>query len=192
METTNYPKNLRDYYRKNPSKFEERVNLPKRIMYCTLAAACLGLVIYTFVSLASLGDLIIGIVAALALIAFAYYAYKYCTDVYNLLSGGKVRESAIKSFRYPFYHDVGGYNPDARKRDIAKITKMFNDNNFVDLAEEQEEKSQPLELCIDEDKKGKEFYILLVYSSQGLTDVKVLKEPQYSQFYKIIKSIKST
>ena len=74
---------------------------------------------------------------------------------------------------------------------------MFANNDWAGLADEADADDRPLQLYIHEDEAGKTFYLQLMryFSSsefRGVTDVKVITEPQYSEFYQIIKSIKST
>jgi hypothetical protein len=191
---TNYPDSLYDYYRSNPSVFEERVNTTKRAINYALIVVCVLLLI--FPSIIPIGNWFVRIVAVIALIYFGFSAFFGGKDFYNKASGGKIKEAAIRVFRYPFFHNVGGYTQADSENDIARIKQLFDNDDFTGLADEPAEKSGPLKLYIHEDATGKTFYLQLRYyfsssDFRGISDVKVITEPKYSEVYQIIKSIKT-
>lgn len=186
---TNYPNNIYDYYRKNPSIFEERVNSTKRMISYIMIAVCLLLLI--FPSIIPIGNTIVRIIAVVGLLYFGFSAFFDSQDWYNKQSGGKITDIATKKFAIPERGTVPN-GPDDQK-----VLQLFESNDWAGLADEPEANDRPLQLYIHEDAAGKTFYLQLMryFSSSdfhGVTEVKEIKEPQYSQVYNIIKSIKST
>jgi hypothetical protein len=189
MNTNNFPENLYDFYSKNPSMFEERIDSMKRIINRVLLAVCVLLVI--FPSIIPIGDWLIRIVAIIGLLYFGFSAFFGGKNWYSLASGGVIKDLAIKKFANPPRGTMPGCEEDRR------IIDMFDNDDFAALAAEPDANDRPMQLYIHEDAAGKTFYLQLrrYFSSsdfRGVTEVKVLKEPQYSQFYSVIKSIKST
>ena len=187
---TNYPKSIIEYYCSNPSSFEERVNSTKKKINLVLMAVSLLLII--FPSIIPIGNWIVRIVAIIGLLYFGLAAFLFDRSWYNKVSGGKIKEIAIKKFAFPERGSTWGSEDDQR------IIAMFEREDWVGLANERAADDRPMQLYIHEDAIGKTFYLQLmcylpgVYIIQGVTDVKVINEPQYSEVYKIIKSIKST
>jgi len=186
---TNYPDSLYDYYRSNPSVFEERVNTTKRAIYYALIVVCVLLLI--FPSIIPIGNWFVRIVAVIALIYFGFSAFFGGKSFYNKASGGKITEVAVKKFAVP----ERGTVPNGA--DDQKVLQLFANNDWAGLANEPDANDRPLQLYIGEDAVGKTFYLQLMryFSSsdfRGVTEVKEIKEPQYSEVYQIIKSIKST
>ena len=184
-----YPRDLEHYYRKNSSEFEERTNSTKKTIYYVLAAVCVLLLI--FPSIIPIGNIIVRIIAAIGLIYFGFGAYFGGTAWYSKTSGGKITEIAVKKFATPERGTVPGGEDD------QKVMTMFANNDWKGLADEPDANDRPLQLYIHEDKVGKTFYLQLYrYLSssdfRGVTEVKEIKEPQYSEFYQVIKKIKST
>jgi len=185
---SNYPENLYEYYRSNPSLFEEKTDSTKKIINYALAAICLLLII--FPSIIPIGTWLVRIIAGVGLLYFAFSAFTG-SEWYSKTSGGKITEVAIKKFATP----ERGTEPGGA--DDQKVMQMFENNDWAGLAAEPEADNRPLQLYIHEDKTGRIFYLQLrrYFSSSdflGVTDVKVLDEPQYSKFYQIIKSIGDT
>lgn len=185
---TNYPENLYEYYRSNPSEFEEKVDSTKRTMNLALGAVCVVLMILPGVI--PIGNLLVRIIAGIGLLYFGFSALggKYW---YNKQSGGKIEELAIKKFETPQRGTVPG------GADDQKVMTLFAGNDWEGLADEPDCNDRPLQLYIHEDAVGKTFYLQLrrYFSAsdfRGVTEVKTIKEPQYSEYYQIIKSIKST
>jgi len=185
----NYPSSLEEYYENNPSLFEERVDAGKRNVNFVLLAVCLLLVI--FPSIIPIGDLFIRIIAGVGLLFFGYSAFFGGKNWYNKQSGGKIKEVAIKKFAVPERGTV------PLGEDDQNVLQMFANNDWAGLADEPDADDRPLQLYIEEDEAGKTFYLQLrrYFSSsdfRGVTDVKTVAEPGYSEFYQIIKNIKST
>lgn len=185
METStnssNYPESLYQYY-VNSDKFEKRTNMIKKVIYYALVALCVILLIMP--SLLPLSSLLVRILAVLGILIFGFAAYFGGEDYFNIASGGKITQSAIKKF-------------DRNLVNEAEIMRMFDENDFEGLADAPDAHNNPLQLYIHEDAKGKVFYLqLMKYFSpsdfRGITEVKEISEPLYSQVYPIIKSIKSS
>lgn len=185
---SNYPENLYRYYSANPD-FEQRGDPKKKTIYLILAAVCILLII--FPSIIPIGNLLVRIAAVIGLIYFGFSAYVSGGDYYNKTSGGKINQIAVKKFANPMRGTVPGGEDD------QKVMQMFANEDWAGLANEPDANDRPLQLCIHEDEAGKTFYLQLMryFSSsdfRGVTEVKEIKEPQYSEYYQIIKGIRST
>ncbi|MDR1332424.1 MAG: hypothetical protein LBK07_10025 [Tannerella sp.] len=186
---TNYPNDIYDYYRSNPSMFEERVDSRKRMTNIALASACVLLLIIP--SIIPIGNLLVRIIAVTGLCYFGLSVLSGGKSWYSKQSGGKIVELAIKKFATPERGTVPG------GADDRKVMDLFANSDWAGLADEPEAGDRPLQLFIHEDAVGKTFYVQLrrYFSSsdfRGVTEVKEIKEPQYSGFYQIIKSIQTT
>ena len=78
-----------------------------------------------------------------------------------------------------------------------ELALMFANSDYAGLVNASSADNQPIQLYVDEDETRKVFYIKLMkyYSKSdfsGMSEVKVISEPEYSQVYKNIKNIKST
>ena len=185
----NYPSSLEDYYGSNPSLFEEKVDSGKRIVNLVLLAVCLLLIIVP--SIIPIGDLLVRIIASVGLLYFGYSAFFGGKNWYGKQSGGKIKDLAIKKFAVP----ESGTTPLGAAD--QKVLQMFANNDWAGLADEPDADDRPLQLYIQEDEAGKIFYLQLMryFSSsdfRGVSEVKTVAEPGYSEFYQVIKSIKST
>ena len=185
---TNYPNNLYAYYAGQPDKFELRTDRTKKMFNFALAAVCLALVI--FPQIVPIGNLLVRIIAIVGLLYFGFSAFGG-KDWYSKRSGGKIEELAVKKFETPERGTAPG------GADDRKVMQMFADGDWRGLAEEPDCNDHPLQLYIHEDKEGKTFYLQLrrYFSSsdfRGVTEVKEIAEPQYSEVSHIIRSIRST
>jgi len=176
------PNNLYAFYRENPSSFEERISTTKKAVYVGLFVFSLLLVFMPAIIPLSSG--IVRVAAIIGAIIFGIAVLVGGQDYYSKKSGGKINDIAIKKF----------YSPAV---DEQQILSMLEANDFIGLSELHEADNQPLQLYIHEDKSGKVFYLqAMKFFSQsdfrGISEVKVISEPEYSIFYKTIKSIKST
>ncbi|MDR1499993.1 MAG: hypothetical protein LBI58_03335 [Tannerellaceae bacterium] len=183
METNQVPGNLYDYYRSNPSMFEERVDGRKRAVGFVLSAVCVLLLVVP--SVIPVGDLVVRVIAAAGLLYFGYSAFFGSKDFYSL-GGGKINDLAVKKFADPSTLDECG-----------RIIAMFEEDDFAGLAAEADANDRPLQLYLHEDAAGKTFYLQQMWhfsasDFRGITEVKALKEPQYSKYYPALKRIKST
>jgi hypothetical protein len=188
MNTT-YPDSLYAYYHSNPLSFEGKENKQKKMIYYSLVAVCILLII--FPAIIPIGNWLIRIAAVIGLLYFGFSAIVGDMTWYNKQSGGKITEIAIKKFAIPERGTVPFGTDD------QKVMQMFANEDWAGLADEEECDDRPLQLYIHEDEVGKTFYLQLkrftsASDFRGVSDVKVLPEPQYSEVYKILKSIKST
>ena len=177
----NYPDNLYSYYQDNPN-FEEKTNTTKKIIYGVLFLASLLVAIYPHII--GMTGILIRIIGGIGAVVFGLTAFLGGKDYYNKVSGGKIEDIAIKKF-------------DSESISEDTLTQMFVNNDFKGLSDAYELNNQPLQLYVHEDKTGKVFYLQLMkyFSSsdfRGISEVKIITEPEYSSVYKVIKSIKST
>ena len=172
-EKKDYPVNLYAYYEAN-SDIEKRTNGTKKIVYYVLAAICLLLII--FPSILPLSSSLIRVIGVIGLLYFGFVAYFGGEAYYNKQSGGKIVKSAVKE---------------------EALLQMFEAGDFKGLADAAEANNQPLQLYIHEDATGKVFYLQLMkyFSSsdfRGMSEVREVREPEYSEVYSTIKSIRTT
>lgn len=177
----NYPVNLYDYYSKNPD-FEERIDSKKRVVNFVLMAVCVLLII--FPSIIPIGSFLVRILAIIGLVYFGFSAFMGGKDWYNKPSGGKVTVVTIKKFAV--------IDQDDEKR----IMDLFEKEDWEGLANESIANSSPLQIYIHENMADKTFYLQMMkyYSSSdfsGASEVKVIKEPQYTKYSGVINNMKS-
>ena len=180
-EKKDYPVNLYAYYEAN-SDIEKRTNGTKKIVYYVLAAICLLLII--FPSILPLSSSLIRVIGVIGLLYFGFVAYFGGEAYYNKQSGGKIVKSAVKKF------DSSAVSEEA-------LLQMFEAGDFKGFADAAEANNQPLQLYIHEDATGKVFYLQLMkyFSSsdfRGMSEVREVREPEYSEVYSTIKSIRTT
>jgi hypothetical protein len=186
---TNYPYCIEIYFKNNPSLFEERADSGKKIVNYVLLAVFILFVIAVLVI--PTGSLLIKIIAFVGLAYAVFRFFSGSTNWYNIQSGGKIKELATKKFAVP---DRGS---EPLGKDDQKVLQMFANNDWAGLADEPEADNRPLQLDIQEDEIGRTFYLQLrryfsASDMNGVSEVKTVAEPQYSEYYQIIKSIKST
>ncbi len=180
-----YPNNLYEFYENN-SDFEKRKNQSKRIMYMILIALCVLLIIYP--SLIPIGNLLIRMIAIIGLLYCGFSFYTEGSSWYNKKSNGEIKQLPVKKFAYP---EQGG---DLNGEDARRVKELFDKKDWEGLSYEASADNRPLQLYIHEDEVGKTFYLQLMqyYSSsdfRGASVIKVVTDPEYTEFYKIIKSI---
>lgn len=177
-----FPDSLVSYYHNNKTDFEARSNKSKKIIYFIILAGCVFLMFMPGVIPVS--SLIVRIIAGIGILISGLSALYGGVEYYNKKSGGIIKNGAIKKF------DSGAISE-------QEIAEMFAKNDYKGLANAISADNQPIQLFVDEDEVGKVFYLLLKkYYSQsdfsGMSEVKVISEPEYSEVYKYIKNIKST
>ncbi|MEK6494875.1 hypothetical protein [Myroides odoratimimus] len=182
-----YPDVLFEFYRAQPEKFEERTNIVKKVIGGIFTIGFIVLIIYP--SIIMEGWLVRG-AAIVGLLFAAGYTFLGGVDVYNKNSGGKV---VSMGGMVKFAHPERGTEPFGP--DDMHIINMYNSNDWAGLADEDTADDRPMQLEINVDKEGKEIYLLLlryVTSArlEGVAEVKVIKEPEYSQVYGLFKSMK--
>ena len=180
MTKNQFPESLVAYYRDNTDKFEERTNVIKKYTYYGLTALCVLLIIVP--GIIPIGALIVRIFAIIGLIYFGLSALAGGIDFFNKASGGKVQDCCIVKF-------------DMTECDEDEIIDAFNRKDFDFLADAQQADNQPLQLYVEEDTIGKEFYCMLrkYFSSsdfRGVTEVIILAGDEYDQWKKVFKGMK--
>jgi hypothetical protein len=178
---TPYPENNHVFFSTDP-RYEVRINKPKKVIYSILGAFSLLLLIWP--GLISEGSLLVRLAGFVGILVFGMGIYVGGIEYYNRRSGGKIRDLATKKF-------------DSRHMDEETLQELFAANDFEALSEAPELDNQPLQLDILEDAEGREFYLqLMKWFSQsdyrGISEVKVVVEPEYSAVREVIKGIKST
>jgi len=177
-----FPKNLYDYYRKNTSLFEEKVNWIQKAAFGFGFLICSVLVL--FPSVISEHIWVIRIIAGIGIMAFWYGIVEYGRDYFNRKTGGVIKPLTVKKF-------------DMSNNDETDILETFFNKDFDKLAALSEAKDQPIQLYIHEDPKGEIFYCQLMkyFSSsdfKALTDVIVLKGALYEKYKSVIRGIYPT
>lgn len=177
-----YPINLYGYYQDDKANFESRSNKSKKAIYGILLAVFVFLMIMP--SVIPVSSILIRIVAGVGILICGLLFFYGGSDFYSKKSGGKIESIAIKKF-------------DCNATSELELASMFATNNFAGLAKAFDADNQPVQLYVHEDAVGKVFYLqLMKYYSQsdfsGMSEVKVISEPQYSEVYRDIKNIKST
>lgn len=173
------PENLYDYYRKNPSLFEEKANLTQKIIYGVGLLICS--IIILFPAIISEQIWVVRLIAGLGLTGFWFGVVVCGKNYFSRKTGGAIKPLTVKKF-------------DMDKNDESDILDTFFNKDFEKLASFKEADDQPVQLCIHEDPKGKIFYCQLMkyFSSsdfRGLTDVIVLKGGIYYKYESIIRGI---
>jgi hypothetical protein len=148
-------------------------------------AACLLLVI--FLSLVPVGDTLVRIVAAIGLLYFGYGAFFGSKYWLAREAAGKSRKWRSRNLPFP------NAAPYRRAMTIGRCCKCLPTTDWAGLADEPAATDRPLQRYIHEYKAGKIFYLQLsrYFSSsdfRGVTEVKEVGQPQYSEFYRVIKT----
>lgn len=181
MENKNtvYPSYLGEFYAANPAKFEKRKNSVKPKLYLGLAVIAVFLVIFPgFVPITGWLVRTAGVIAAIACLIASYMS---SFDIYNMQSGGMIKDLGVKKFK-------------RNETDPEKILKAFLDKNFEYLAELPGGSSEPVQLHIEEDAAGHEVYCLLTtYDSNsnivGLANVITLSGSEYDDNIDLLKQM---
>lgn len=128
-------------------------------------------------------------VAIFGAIVSAAYAFLGVGDYINVKSGGKIKSLGWVKFAKP-ERGTEPFGPD----DMPIIT-MYQNNDWAGLANEPTAEDRPMQLQIMLDEQGKEIYLQLCRYGvasvlQGIEDVKIIREPEYSKVIKLIKGMK--
>ncbi|AJH15350.1 hypothetical protein [Myroides profundi] len=182
-----YPDQLFEFFKSQPEHFEERTNVTKKVIGGIFTLGFLVLIIFPGIIME--GWLVRG--AAIVGVLFAAgYTYLGGTEIYSKKSGGKLTSMGgmVK-----FAHPERGTEPFGP--DDMHIINMFNNNDWVSLTDQETADDRPMQLEINVDQEAKEIYLLLcryITSArlEGVAEVKVIKEPEYSQVYGLFKSMK--
>ena len=179
MTTNQFPESLIAYYRDNTDKFEERTNVAKKYTYYGLTALCVLLIIVP--GIIPIGPWIVRVIAIIGLIYFGLGAMAGGIDFFNKASDGMIKDCVHVKF-------------DMNECDEDEIIDAFNRKDFDFLADAPQADNQPLQLYVEEDEKGKEFYCFLrkFFTSsdfRGVTEVIILAGDEYDQWKKVFKSM---
>lgn len=120
------------------------------------------------------------LVRTVGVIAFLIMAWASSSDMYNLMSGGKIKDLGVKKFK-------------RNETDPQRILKAFLEKDFEYLAE-LPGGSEPVQLHVEEDAAGREMYCLLTtYDSDsnivGLADVITLSGDEYDDNIDLLKQM---
>lgn len=142
-----YPSYLGALYNAMPDKFEDRKNVFKPWLYRVVAVACILLAVFPEWLPVAAPWLIrtVGIIAALMGLIASWMAG---TSTYNKQSGGKIRTVNTKKFI-------------REETEVEAIVAAFKQHDFRYLTELPSGNNQPVQLHVDEDPVGREFYCLL-------------------------------
>lgn len=165
-----FPSYAGEFYAAHPEKFEDRKNTVKPLVYGAALVVCVLLVIFP----AWIPVLPLWLIRAAAVIGGLYFLlsmFTSRTSTYNKLSGGEVKNVNIKKFI-------------RNETNLDKIVEAFNRHDFEYLTELPSGNNQPVQLIVEEDRVGREFYCLLTtYDSSsnivGLADPVVLSGSEY-------------
>lgn len=182
-QPTAFPDNFDLYCKQHPEKFEQRTDQTKRVLYIVLLAACVGVLIF---------PRIIPLFPLWMIYAAAILGALIClmsllggvSDHYNKQSGGRIREICVKKF-------------DRVNTDETRIMDAFARRDFDFLYDAAYGESEPLQLYLYEDKKGREFYChLRKYFSpsdfRGITEVITVSGPDYDRYESVLHSMQSS
>lgn len=175
----NYPSYMGEFYALNPTKFEKRKNNVKPKLYLGLAVLAVIVVIFpSFIPMASWLIRTVGVIAALLCLLAAYMS---SFDIYNIQSGGKIKDLGVKKFK-------------RNETDPQRILKAFLEKDLEYLAELPGGSSEPVQIHIEEDPIGHEMYCLLTtYDSDsnivGLADVITLAGSDYDENIDLVKQM---
>lgn len=148
-----YPSYLGALYNAMPDKFEDRKNVFKPWLYRIIATGCILLAIFPeWLPFAAAWLIRTGAIigALVALIA----SWMAGTSTYNKQSGGKIRTVNTKKF---ILEDI----------DVQTVIAAFKQHDFKYLTELPSGNNQPVQLHVDEDPVGREFYCLLTTYMPG-------------------------
>lgn len=178
-KSKNYPSYMGEFYALNSTKFEKRKNNVKPKLYWGLAALAIIVVIFPgLIPMASWLVRTIGVIAALLCMLSAYLSN---FDIYNIQSGGKIKDLGVKKFK-------------RNETNPQRILKAFLEKDLEYLAELPGGRSEPVQLHIEEDPVGHEMYCLLTtYDSDsnivGLADVITLSGSEYDENIDLVKQM---
>lgn len=181
-----YHESLFDYFKSKNEEFEERTNVPKKVIGGLLTIGFIVLIIFPGIIME--GWLVRG-GAILCLLFAAGYTFLGGTDIFSKKTGGKITSMGMVKFANPERGTVP-FDPED-----MHIINMYNNNDWAGLADEPTADDRPMQLEIQEDKNNKVLYLLLrryVTSArlEGVTEVKVITEPEYTQVIKLFRSMK--
>lgn len=171
-ETENkFPSHFGELYDSMPEKFGKKQDRVKPLLCIAGALLCVGLVI--FPGLIPINVWFVRIAAALCAVWLGLKSLVAGFEVYNKASGGVIRKLKTKKF-------ISGAT------DLREIIDAFIHHDFKTLSEMPGGDDQPVQLHIEEDAKGKEFYCILTtylpgYEIKGLAEPLILSGEEYER-----------
>lgn len=167
-----FPSHFGEVYDAMPEKFEKRTNKTKPLIYWGLTAACILLVIFPG-WLPFLPTWLIRAAGILAGIYCALSALSSDLAIYNKQSGGEVKKYKTKKFI-------------SAETDKEAIIAAFNQHDFEYLCGLPSGNDQPVQLQVEKDETGREFYCILItytpgYKIIGLADPVILSGEEYEK-----------
>lgn len=167
-----FPSHFGEVYDAMPEKFEKRTNKTKPLIYWGLTAACILLVILPE-WLPILPAWLIRAAGILAGIYCALSALSSDLAIYNKQSGGEVKKYKTKKFI-------------SAETDKEAIIAAFNQHDFEYLCDLPSGNNQPVQLQVEKDETGREFYCILItytpgYKIIGLADPVILSGEEYEK-----------
>lgn len=175
-----FPSHFGEVYDAMPDKFEKRKDRVKPALYMGLAVACVLLAIFPgWLPVMPLWMVrTAGIIGAVVLFLVSQVAG---VTIYNKQSGGEVKPFKTKKF-------IQGAT------DTEKIVAAFERHDFEYLAGLPSGDNQPVQLHVEEDARGREFYCLLTtytagYKIVGLAAPVILAGEEYEKNKTFIKEL---
>lgn len=167
-----YPSHFGEVYNTMPEKFEKRNDKVKPFLYYGLAAICVLLVIFPG-WLPMLPAWLIRTIGIIGAIYFIFGSMVAGFAVYNKQSGGKITAYKTKKFI-------------SSETNIEDIIAAFNHHDFEYLCNLPSGHNQPVQLQVEKDETGREFYCILITfvagaKIVGLADPVILSGSEYEK-----------
>lgn len=171
-EEKHFPSHFGEVYDAMPEKFEKRRNKFKPIIYWVLTVVCVLLVIFPG-WLPFIPSWLIRVVVGIGGIYCALTALVADLSIYNRESGGEVKSYKIKKFI-------------SSMTDKEDIIAALDRHDFEYLCGLPSGNDQPVQLQVEKDEVGHEFYCILVtytpgYKIVGLADPVILTGDEYEK-----------
>ncbi len=167
-----FPSHFGEVYDAMPEKFEKRTNKAKPFLYWGVAAICVLLIIFPgWLSFAP--TWLIRVIGIIGGIYGALTALVADLSIYNRQSGGEVKSYKTKKFI-------------SEMTDKEDIINAFNRHDFEYLCSLPSGNDQPVQLQVEKDETGREFYCILVtytpgYKIVGLAAPVILSKDEYER-----------
>lgn len=167
-----FPSHFGEVYDVMPEKFEKRKNKIKPLIYWGLVAVCVLLVIFPG-WLPFISSWLIRVAGVIGGIYCLFTALVADLSIHNRESGGEIKSYKTKKFI-------------SSKTDRDDIVTAFNHHDFEYLCSLPSGNDQPVQLQIEQDETGREFYCILVTyvpgcKIVGLADPIILSGDEYEK-----------
>lgn len=169
-ETGNkFPSHFGELYDSMPEKFGKRNSKVKPLLCIAGAIVCVLLVI--FPGVIPVNGWIVRVIAVIGAVWLGMKSLVAGFEVYSKTSGGVIKKLKTKKFL-------------SDSTDLDEIIDAFRHHDFKALSEMPGGDDQPVQLHIEEDAKGKEFYCILTtyvseYKIKGLAEPIILSGEEY-------------